>query len=986
MNRRTSRFLFAAGILLLSIAALLGRQQVQPPQRLAALPHAVPAAPQQRLGVSADLRALSAAERAAAFSAMQAARIGWVRQPFPWDEIEAVRGEFNWQPWDEVVAAAAAQQIELVAVLDRSPVWARAAEDEHNPAAPPADNADFGRFAAALAARYGASLHFYQIWDEPNIAPHWGQRWADAAAYGALLREAAIQLRAADADAVVLTAALAPTTEPGGVNQSDIAFLDALYRAGAAAWFDAVAAQPYGFDRPADDPPSPDVLNFRRIELLRAVMQHHGDEATPIWASGFGWHTAANAAPGWAAVTPAQQADAVVWALQWAEQQPDWLAALGWPAWQPRSTAGPRTAFALVAADGHATPALAMLSGWTGKPAAVGEGLWPPTAALTSGGWRLTAEAGDAPRTALSDPLHLYFSGSTLALDLQRGPYRGNLFLRIDDQPANALPHTGGDAAYLPLYDPLAGSDTVVVARDLQPGWHSVEIRADGGWGQWPLRGFRVLAAPSPQWPGWVVWVAGLAGALALAVGLSGLARQHHEAGPLLPAVAAGSGAQAAACVLAATGVAALWLAPAPWPAAVFALLALLFLAFPAVALFAVGLAVPFFLHPISVLGRAWNPAELLIWLAATMAGLRWGITAWRSRSSSPVFWVWHPLDGPVLALLIAAALSLVAAQRVGVALHELRTVLLAGVLVYGLVRRAAADAAGRFDPWPLVWGLSLSAAAAAIWGMVQAATGQGVITAEGVWRVRGPYASPNNLALLLDHIWPLLLAVVMFERLRARRVMAGLLAAVVFAGALLTVSKGALLIGLPLALLVLGWLAGGRWRWAVLAVLVLGAAALLPLWRTERFADLFNLSSGTGLIRTQLWRGTWEMIRDRAWSGVGLDNFLYAYRTRYALPAAWQELNLSHPHNVVLDLWTRLGFAGLLAGLWLFAVAIRYAWSALRQADGASKALPAGVLVSLLVTLAHGMIDNSIFLMDLMVVMMASVALVARGAITRHT
>ena len=39
----------------------------------------------------------------------------------------------------------------------------------------------------------------------------------------------------------------------------------------------------------------------------------------------------------------------------------------------------------------------------------------------------------------------------------------------------------------------------------------------------------------------------------------------------------------------------------------------------------------------------------------------------------------------------------------------------------------------------------------------------------------------------------------------------------------------------------------------------------------------------------------------------VGLDNFLYAYRGRYILDAAWQEPNLNHPHNIVLDFATRL-------------------------------------------------------------------------------
>ena len=34
----------------------------------------------------------------------------------------------------------------------------------------------------------------------------------------------------------------------------------------------------------------------------------------------------------------------------------------------------------------------------------------------------------------------------------------------------------------------------------------------------------------------------------------------------------------------------------------------------------------------------------------------------------------------------------------------------------------------------------------------------------------------------------------------------------------------------------------------------------------------------------------------------------LRVWSRRYVLRSAWQELNLSHPHNIVLDLWTRSG------------------------------------------------------------------------------
>ena len=280
-----------------------------------------------------------------------------------------------------------------------------------------------------------------------------------------------------------------------------------------------------------------------------------------------------------------------------------------------------------------------------------------------------------------------------------------------------------------------------------------------------------------------------------------------------------------------------------------------------------------------------------------------------------------------------------------------------------------------------MVWGLGLGAAVVAGWGIFQAVTGAQLIAAEGVLRVRGPYGSPNNLALYLDHVLPILLAIALLADQRNRRLAAGGLSLIVLTGLVLTFSRGALFLGLPAALLFLGFAAGGRWRWIALLLVAGGLLLLLPLFRTERFAGLLDMQGGTSFFRLQLWRGAWNMILDHPWLGVGLDNFLYAYRTRYVLPAGWQELNLSHPHNILLDFWTRLGLLGMIAGVWLFGAAFWQGWRARRRLTGDRLALLLGLLASLVATLAHGLIDNSVFLVDLMIVFMLSLGLIARLA-----
>ena len=114
-------------------------------------------------------------------------------------------------------------------------------------------------------------------------------------------------------------------------------------------------------------------------------------------------------------------------------------------------------------------------------------------------------------------------------------------------------------------------------------------------------------------------------------------------------------------------------------------------------------------------------------------------------------------------------------------------------------------------------------------------------------------------------------------------------------------------------------------------------------------------------------------MAKDHPWLGVGPDNFLYAYRTRYVLPGGWEELNLSHPHNLVLDLVDAIGAGGAWCGSlghprWpppCLACWCPGPW------DDAYWPLALGLLGGLAATVAHGLIDNSLFLVDLMALFM---------------
>jgi O-antigen ligase len=324
---------------------------------------ALPAMQIPFLGINTQLAQTDPSERRQHLAELHRTGFGWVRQRVDWGQIEPQPGQFNWQASDALLADLSTSGLLPVIVLDGSPPWARDPRDINNPLAPPADPATFAQFAAAFATRYGPQLRFYQIWDEPNIAPHWGQRLIEPLDYAQLLEAAATAIRQADPDAVILTAALAPTVDRGHTAIDEVYFLQRLYAAGAAPYFDAVALQPFGFGSSSQDTrATPNRLNFQRLTLVRRAMVAAGDGATPIWAVRYGWNQ--QLASPWGTVTPDDQARFAIAALDVAATQWPWLAAMGWAIDQPAAPpADPIGGFAL-------TPALAeAFRAWPGPTA-----------------------------------------------------------------------------------------------------------------------------------------------------------------------------------------------------------------------------------------------------------------------------------------------------------------------------------------------------------------------------------------------------------------------------------------------------------------------------------------------------------------------------------------------------------------------------------------------------------------------------------------
>lgn len=250
----------------------------------------------------------------------------WIVEYFPWPYTEPSKGHFNWDHADAVIRHAENQGLTVIARLGWTPAWARPDPHERETTITYLDadhHTDFADFAAAFLARYRGRVDHVIVWNEPNLSFEWGWRPVDPQGYVELLRAVYPRAHAANPDAVILAGALAPTLEPEGstVGLSDLAYLERMYQAGAASAFDALAAHAYGLTFPPDEPPDPDKINFRRVELLRQIMVAHGDADKPVYVTEAGW----NDHPRWIhAVRPAQRIDYTIGAYEWAREHWPW--------------------------------------------------------------------------------------------------------------------------------------------------------------------------------------------------------------------------------------------------------------------------------------------------------------------------------------------------------------------------------------------------------------------------------------------------------------------------------------------------------------------------------------------------------------------------------------------------------------------------------------------------------------------------------------
>lgn len=995
---------------------------------------------------------------------IKAGGFGFARQEFAWDSIEPAAGVYTdshglntWQAFDQLVAAAQARGVQIIARVDRAPVWSRQKTydamdtslcNRDQITGPPDNLNDYGDFVAQLAQRYKGKIKYYQIWNEPNLYAEWNCKKVDPAQYTALLKIAYTRIKQVDPQAVILSAALAPTDQIGSkfLNLNELNYLDGMYKAGAKNYFDVMSAQIYGLGYSPDyryvmpDFRYADLrrTNFSRTWFLHQVMVDNGDTSKPVWASEYAWISIPNNTPALSVynnpnsqyyhsygdnISPETQAQYLVQGIERARQEWPWLGVVNvWffradPTLYQNQDTNPQYYFSIVNNDFTPRPAYTALKEYAAdayKTAGIGYHPMGDPAISPQGSWTNSQAANNAKLT-------FTFQGDE-ADAVIKPLASGQVSVSLDDGPARTVNLSGNQV------------QRIVLAQDLPGGVaysHRVQLVFSGS-GSSPVAQIQGFYVERINYYGWVfILFYCIVGLIAAFSGGMLIARTVVGAPRL--AVWGWYGTRRGGNWLAvnrrslpdyyigiAMGLSLLVFYFAPIGIlSLIALILFLPLAFmlPQMAIaFALATA-PLYAHPHNFRSAA-DPLEFSLnetIIIETM--LAWGAKAvwtyWQrsfqartvsvnnfvaseittkfnflAKQPLAVKWqrvrTWLKVQGPfalpLTLFFVLACVSLLVPDPpyLKYAIREFREVIIEPLLMYLLVVRffKTSREAFRLLDFLMVSGVIIS-----LIGLYEFVfnVASDVVRAEGVSRVVGVYDHPDNLGLFLGRVITIVACVVFFYKggwnLR-RKLYAAALVPLTLA-LILSFSRGAwLAVGITMLIVVL--VVGSKRGLIVYGIGVVLAVAAIPFVHLQRITSLFSLDSGSNATRLDVWQSAIQMIHDHFFTGIGLDQFLYQYEIKYVNPNAWLERFISHPHNLVLDYWLRLGIIGPIVLAWLLFNFIKLALNLIRNYrdksnNSKTKAnrhiVALAMLASMLDFAIHGMVDNSYFLVDLAII-----------------
>lgn len=255
-----------------------------------------------------------------AYQQLDEMNIHWVREEFPWAEIEQIPGEYVftydhnqiYRDFDSMLALAQRHGLEVVAVLNSGPAYLF-----HNyPDSPiDADELIFAweGFVQAVVDRYGSQIDYWEIGSEPNNPSEWGKVMFPTISdpmstpspflYGRMLSVADKIIKKHNNHDTVILGGLYNSSSSDCISNPS-AYLADLLNAGVWDNFDVVALHPYWQNNPPEvwmqrgprtdidtgecQPNDQNPTNLiGEIRNINEFIKKHGKK--PIWITEIGW-------------------------------------------------------------------------------------------------------------------------------------------------------------------------------------------------------------------------------------------------------------------------------------------------------------------------------------------------------------------------------------------------------------------------------------------------------------------------------------------------------------------------------------------------------------------------------------------------------------------------------------------------------------------------------------------------------------------------
>lgn len=195
-----------------------------------------------------------------------------------WAHLEPQKDQWDFKTFDECVELAQRHGVEILYTLGIAPKWAAARPNDGSAygdgptASEPKNIEDWRNYVKTVATRYKGKIHYYEIWNEPNLKHFFSGTPEQMVA---LAREAYTILKQVDPSIQVVSPSV--FADYGGWN-----WLDEYLSKGGKAYTDIVGAHFYANKTPEE------CLSL--IREVQNVMAKHGLSEKPLWntETGFG--------------------------------------------------------------------------------------------------------------------------------------------------------------------------------------------------------------------------------------------------------------------------------------------------------------------------------------------------------------------------------------------------------------------------------------------------------------------------------------------------------------------------------------------------------------------------------------------------------------------------------------------------------------------------------------------------------------------------